>query len=78
MSLGPFINLVKSHLAARGLTIVNKIPAINPTFPLFSAKYLVKAQTAYRLVNTLKWVLPILTLVLLASASTWPAAIGAR
>ena len=33
---------------------------------LFSAKYLVKAQSAYRLINNLKIVLPVLTLLLLA------------
>jgi hypothetical protein len=65
LNLGSLIDLVKSRLAARGLTIVNKIPHINPTFPLFSAKYLVRAQTGYRLLNDLKIVLPILTLVLL-------------
>ena len=66
LSLGPFIDVVKQRISARGLTIVNKLPTINPTFELFSAKYLVKAQTAYRLINDLKVVLPILTLLLLA------------
>jgi hypothetical protein len=66
LNLGPFINLAKQRLAARGLTIVNNIPQINPTLALFSAKYLVKAQQGYRLLNDLKWALPILTLVLLA------------
>jgi uncharacterized membrane protein SirB2 len=65
LNLGPFIDLVKQRLAARGLTIVNNIPHINPTLALFSAKYLVKAQQGYRLLNDLKWALPILTLVLL-------------
>ena len=65
LNLGPIIDQVKTRLATRGLTIVNKIPHINPTFPLFSAKYLVKAQSGYRLLNDLKIVLPILTLVLL-------------
>ena len=65
LNLGPFINIVKQRLAARGLTIVQKIPYVNPTLALFSAKYLVKAQTGYRLLNDLKIVLPILTLVLL-------------
>jgi hypothetical protein len=65
LNLGPIIDQVKTRLATRGLSIVNKIPHINPTFPLFSAKYLVKAQTGYRLLNDLKIVLPILTLVLL-------------
>lgn len=67
LNLGPFIDVVKHRLAARGLTIVEKIPPINPTFPLFSAKYLVKAQTGYRLLNDLKIVLPILALLLLGA-----------
>jgi hypothetical protein len=65
LNLGPFINVVKRDLANRGFTIITRLPNINPTLALFSAKYLVKAQAGYRLLNTLKWVLPILTLVLL-------------
>jgi hypothetical protein len=67
ISLGPFIDVVKKDLANRGLTIVNKLPSINPTLELFSAKYLVKAQTAYRAINRLKIVLPVLTLILLGA-----------
>jgi hypothetical protein len=66
LSLGPFINLIKQDLVKRGFTLVSKLPAINPTLSLFSAKYLVKAQSGYRLINGLKIVLPILTLALLA------------
>jgi len=66
LSLGPFINLVKQDLVKRGFSLVSKLPAINPTLSLFSAKYLVKAQTGYRLINDLKIVLPILVLLLLA------------
>jgi hypothetical protein len=69
MNLGPFIDVVKKDLAARGFTLVNNIPAINPTVGLFSAKYLVKAQSGYRLLNDLKIVLPILTLLLLGAGS---------
>ena len=65
LDLAPFIDLVKKDLAAKGFTLVNQIPAIHPTFPLFSAKYLVQAQTAYRLVNSLGFWLPIIALVLL-------------
>jgi hypothetical protein len=65
LSLGPLIDTVKKNLSAKGLTLVNKIPPINPTFPLFSAKQLMKAQKVYRLLNTLKIVLPILAVVLL-------------
>ncbi|HEY8042783.1 MAG TPA: hypothetical protein VIF35_00840 [Streptosporangiaceae bacterium] len=67
MNLGPFIDVVKKDLAGRGFTLVNSIPAVNPTVGLFSAKYLVKAQSGYRLLNDLKIVLPILTLLLIAA-----------
>ena len=67
LSLGPVIDAAKQRLAARGLTIVNKLPSINPTYPLFSAKYLVKAQTGYRILNDLKIVLPIAALLLFAA-----------
>ncbi|MGH3069288.1 MAG: hypothetical protein ACRDMI_11965, partial [Streptosporangiaceae bacterium] len=67
LNLGPFIDLVKKDIAARGFSLVNSIPAINPTLALFSAKELVKAQTGYRALNDLKIVLPILSLLLLAA-----------
>jgi hypothetical protein len=67
LNLGPFIDIVKKDLVARGFTLANNIPAVNPTFALFSAKELVKAQSGYRALNDLKIVLPILTLVLIAA-----------
>ncbi len=67
IGLGPFIDQAKHRLAARGLTIVDKLPPINPTFPLFDAKYLVKAQSLYRALTTLKWVLPVVALLALAA-----------
>ncbi len=69
LSLGPVIDTARQRLAARGLTIVNKLPPINPTFPLFSAKYLVKAQTGYRVLNDLKIALPIAALLLFAAGA---------
>ena len=66
LNLGPFIDIVKQDLVNRGFSLVSKIPAVNPSLTLFSATYLVKAQTGYRLINDLKIVLPVLTLVLLA------------
>jgi hypothetical protein len=65
LDLGPLIDEVKSQLSARGFSLINQIPEIHPTVALFSAKYLVKAQSGYRLLNTLKIALPILTVVLL-------------
>jgi hypothetical protein len=66
IDLAPFITMVKHNLAARGFTLVNSLPPIHPTLALFSSKKLVQAQTAYRLINDLKIVLPILALLLLA------------
>jgi hypothetical protein len=69
IGLGPFIDQVEHNLSARGLTLVSKLPAINPTFPLFSAKYLIQAQSAYRLLTTLKWALPLLAILLMAAGT---------
>jgi hypothetical protein len=66
IDLGPFINTVKQDLVNRGFTLANNIPAVHPTFTLFSAKYLVKARNAYRLLNDLKYVLPVLSVLLMA------------
>jgi hypothetical protein len=67
IDLAPFIAIVKQALVARGFSIVNSLPPIHPTLTLFSSKTLVQAQTLYRLINDLKIVLPILTLLLLAA-----------
>ena len=67
LNLGPLITQAKQQLSAQGLTIVNNLPAISATFPLFEAPNLAKAQQGYRLITTLRWVLPILAIVLLAA-----------
>ena len=66
LNIGPLITQVKDKLIAQGLSIADKIPVVNATFPLFAAPNLAKAQQGYRLITTLRWVLPILTLVLFA------------
>jgi len=65
LNLGPFIDQAKKNLAAKGLTVVSKIPHVNPTFPLFPSKYLTRARSAYQLLTTLKIVLPIAVLIFL-------------
>jgi hypothetical protein len=67
IDLAPFINIVKQDLSARGFTLVNSLPPIHPTLALFSARDLVKAQSGYRLINDLKIVLPVLTLLLIGA-----------
>jgi hypothetical protein len=65
LDLAPLEAVAKQDLVARGLTVAGKIPIVHATFALFPSKNLVKAQKAYRLINDLKIVLPIVTLVLL-------------
>jgi hypothetical protein len=67
ISLGPFITQAEQALTKQGFSLAAKLPPVNPTFPLFEAPDLSKAQAGYRLVNTLKWVLPFLSIVLLAA-----------
>jgi hypothetical protein len=67
LNLAPFIKVAQQNLASRGLTIVNKLPSANVSFDLFPSRQLVKAQTAYRLINNLKIVLPIMCLLLIAA-----------
>ena len=67
VDLAPFINIVKQDLSQRGFTLVNRLPPIHPTLALFSSRTLVQAQTLYRLINDLKVVLPILSLLLIGA-----------
>ena len=67
LNLGPFIAVVKQDLIAHGFSLANNIPAVSPTLALFQANDLGKAQSAYRLITTLKIVLPILVLLLLGA-----------
>jgi len=72
LNLGPFIAVVKQDLVDHGFSLASNIPPISPTVALFQAEDLGKAQAGYRLIKTLKIVLPILALVLLA-AGVWVA-----
>ena len=67
ISLGPFIDIVKKDLVARGFSLASNIPPVSPTVALFQAKDLGQAQAGYRLITTLKIVLPILVLLLLGA-----------
>lgn len=67
LNLGPFVAVVKQDLVDRGFSLASNIPPVSPTVALFQAKDLGKAQAAYRLIRTLKIVLPILMLALLAA-----------
>ena len=76
LDIAPLEAVAKQDLVARGLTIAGKIPIVHATVALFPSKNLVKAQKAYRLINDLKIVLPIVTLVCSAWACSSRAAPG--
>ena len=67
ISLGPFITQAEQTLTKQGFSLASKLPAVNPTFALFEAPNLSKAQSGYRLLTTLKWVLPFLSIALFAA-----------
>lgn len=67
LDLAPLIDKVKQRLVDSGLGIAASIPEIHTSIELFSGPQLLKAQTAYTWLTTLKWVLPILTLLLAAA-----------
>jgi len=67
LNLGPLITVAKQDLVARGFSLASNIPNVNPTVALFQSDDLGKAQAGYRLITTLKIVLPILVVGLLAA-----------
>jgi hypothetical protein len=67
LNLGPLISVAKQDLLARGFSLASNIPPVSPTFALFQAKDLGQAQAGYRLIKTLKIVLPILVVLLLGA-----------
>jgi hypothetical protein len=67
LNLGPFITVVQQDLIDHGFSLASNIPSISPTVALFQADDLGKAQAGYRLITTLKIVLPIVAVALLAA-----------
>jgi hypothetical protein len=67
LNLGPLITVAKQDLVARGFSLANSIPNVNPTVPLFEAKNLGRAQSGYRLISNLPIIAPIVVLVLLGA-----------
>ena len=59
ISLGPFITQAEQALTKQGFCLAAKLPAVNPTFALFEAPDLSKAQSGYRLLTTLEMGAPV-------------------
>ena len=67
VSLAPFIETIKPVLVERGVPFADRIPAVNAQFVLLESRTLANAQTSLRLLDLLRWVLPVLALALLAA-----------
>jgi hypothetical protein len=67
LDLGVFIDAAKQRLVESGFTAAGKIPEVHPTVALFPASALIRAQTAYQLLDAVAIWLPWITLLLLAA-----------
>src|SRR6478609_3961904 len=68
IDLGELIATVKAQLVANGFTIANAIPQVDAQFVLFQSDDLSKAQSAFRALNTMSWLLPLLVILLFIGA----------
>ena len=68
VNLATVIDAVKKQLVDRGFALAERLPAVDAQFTIFQSADITKAQTAFRLLNSLNTWLPILILVLLAVA----------
>ena len=70
IDLAPFIDLVKTRLVDRGITVAAQIPEVHKSFVIYQSDTLAKnvaaGQTAFSALSTLGTALPIVTLVVLA------------
>jgi LPXTG-motif cell wall-anchored protein len=67
LDLNPFIEAAKQQLVASGFTAAAKIPDVHPTVDLAPATGLIRAQTAYQMLDAVASWLPWITLLLLAA-----------
>jgi hypothetical protein len=64
LNLGPVIDQVKQRLVAQGFDLAANIPSVDRSFVLVQSDAVTRAQTGYRLLNTLGVWLPLVTLAL--------------
>lgn len=69
VDLGPVVDEVRAALVASGFTLAERIPALNPTFPLVSSPDLLTLRQGYRVLDVLGTWLPWLVLALYAAAA---------
>ena len=67
LDLNPFIEAAKQQLVTSGFSAAAKIPEVHPTVDLAPASGLIRAQTAYQMLDAVASWLPWITLLLLAA-----------
>ena len=67
VNLGPFIEQIKPILIQRGVPFADKIPVVNAQFVVLQSEALAQAQSAVRLLDLLRVVLPVLALLALVA-----------
>lgn len=74
VNLAAFITAIKPVLVEKGVPFADRIPTVNASFVVLQSADLGKAQTAIRLLDLLRWVLPVLAiLALVAGVALAPA-----
>jgi hypothetical protein len=66
IALGPVVAAVADRMQANGIAFGALIPEVNATIPIAQVDAIVQARTAYALLDSLSWVLPILSALLIA------------
>ena len=67
VNLAAFIEAIKPVLVERGVPFADRIPTVNAQFLLLDSTSLAQAQTAFRMLDLLRWVLPITAILLLVA-----------
>ncbi len=67
VNLGPFIQQIKPILVERGVPFADRIPVVDAQFVVLQSEALARAQSAIRLLDLLRVVLPVLALLCLAA-----------
>jgi hypothetical protein len=68
VDLGPIVAAVKDRLIARGFPLAERIPEVQTQYQLVQSPAIAQAQKWYGVFQVLRWLVPVLALVLLAIA----------
>jgi hypothetical protein len=67
VNLAAFIEAIKPVLVERGVPFADRIPAVNAQFVILDSTSLASAQSAVRILDLLRWVLPVVVILLLVA-----------